>query len=372
MTARHARRSRIPFPAILAVLVVAVAAVVWAAIARDGTAAGAKVVAAPSDPSAGGSAGPTAQPSADATVARPPASGSGAPAAAAPPAEEPKRTIVIHGTGDVSLDPSYIPAFRSNGYGWAWSGLDGLFEQDDLTVINHECPSTDIVAPIPKTFSFRCDPEALDEARRAGVEVASLANNHGFDQGPDGLIDSIRNLERADIMPLGAGSSEEEADAPRYVEVKGWRIGLVGVGEVIDPDYQVADGDEVGTAVGHDFPRALRAIREAEANADLVIVVIHWGVELDTQPREYQVLEAHRMIDAGADVIFGHHAHRLQPMEVYEGRPIFYGLGNFVWPHFSVEGSTTAVAEVFVRPDGTIRGRLLPAYIGSDGHPTLR
>jgi poly-gamma-glutamate synthesis protein (capsule biosynthesis protein) len=78
------------------------------------------------------------------------------------------------------------------------------------------------------------------------------------------------------------------------------------------------------------------------------------------------------MIDAGADIIFGHHAHRLQPMEVYEGRPIFYGLGNFVWPSFSVEGSTTAVAEAVVRPDGTIRGRLLPAYIVSDGHPVLR
>lgn len=279
---------------------------------------------------------------------------------------------MIHGTGDVSLDPSYIPAFRSNGYGWAWSGLDGLFREDDLTVINHECPSTDIVDPIPKTFSFRCDPEALDEARDAGVEVASLANNHGFDQGPDALMDSIRNLRRSDIVPLGAGASEEEADAPRYVEVKGWRIGLVGVGEVIDPDFQVAEGNEVGTAVGHDFPRALRAIREAEANADLVIVVIHWGVELDTQPRDYQVQEAHRMIDAGADVIFGHHAHRLQPMEVYEGRPIFYGLGNFVWPSFSVEGSTTAVARAVVRPNGTIRGRLLPASIVSDGHPVLR
>ncbi len=285
---------------------------------------------------------------------------------------KPKRTIVIHGTGDVSLDPSYIPAFRSNGYGWAWSGLEGLFRREDLTVINHECPSTDIVAPIAKTFSFRCDPAALDDARRAGVEVASLANNHGFDHGPDALLDSIRNMERADIVPLGAGASEEEADAPRYVEVKGWRIGLVGVGEVIDPEYQVAEGNETGTAVGHDFPRALRAIREAEANADLVIVVIHWGVELDTQPRAYQISEAQRMVDAGADVIFGHHSHRLQPMEVIDGKPVFYGLGNFVWPSFSVAGSTTAVAQVVVRPNGTLKGRLLPAYIASNGHPALR
>ena len=82
-------------------------------------------------------------------------------------------------------------------------------------------------------------------------------------------------------MPIGAGASQEEADAARYIEVKGWKIGLVGVGEVIDPDSQVAVGDEIGTAVGQDFRRALEAIQDAEARADLVIVVIHWGVELD-------------------------------------------------------------------------------------------
>ena len=153
---------------------------------------------------------------------------------------------MIHGTGDVSLDPSFIPALASNGYGWAWSGLGGLFRHDDLTVINHECPSTDIVAPLDKRFVFRCDPDALDEARAAGVDAANLANNHGFDQGPEALLDSMENLRRADIVPIGAGASQEEADAPAYVEVKGWTIGLVGVGEVTDPDSQVAVGDEIG------------------------------------------------------------------------------------------------------------------------------
>jgi poly-gamma-glutamate synthesis protein (capsule biosynthesis protein) len=272
----------------------------------------------------------------------------------------------------VSLDPTYIPALRANGYAWAWSGLEGLFRDDDLTVINHECPSTDIVAPLAKTFVFRCDPAALDEARAAGVEVANLANNHGFDQGPDGLLDSLRNMRRAGVLAVGAGANAAEADAPRYVEVQGWTIAIVGVGEVLDPITQVATDARPGTAVGHGFGRALRAVREAEAHADLVLVTVHWGVELDTRPRDYQVQEARAMIRAGADAIFGHHSHRLQPMETYRGRPIFYGLGNFVWPRLSVEGATTAVARVVVRPDGTITGRLLPAEIVSDGHPVLR
>jgi poly-gamma-glutamate capsule biosynthesis protein CapA/YwtB (metallophosphatase superfamily) len=333
MTSRRGRRSRVQFGLLLIALGIAVGILAY--------------VVGRADDEAGAEGAPTS------------------------PSAEPRAKLVIHGTGDVSLDPSYIPAFGSNGYDWAWSGLGGLFRDDDLTVINHECPSTDILAPVDKRFVFRCDPDALDEAREAGVDVASLANNHGFDQGPEALLDSVRNFRRADIVPIGAGASQRDADAPAYVDVNGWTIGLVAVGRVIDPDSQVAVGDEIGTSVGHDFARALRAVRKAEAKADLVIVVIHWGVELDTQPRDYQVDEAHRMIDAGADVIFGHHAHRLQPMDTYRGKPIFYGLGNFVWPSLSVEGSTTAVAEVVVQPDGSLTGRLLPATIVSDGHPVL-
>jgi poly-gamma-glutamate synthesis protein (capsule biosynthesis protein) len=344
---------------VLAVFALGAAAVTWAAN-RDGEGAAA----------ATGESSPVRSVSPDVA----PVDESPSPSVATPetPAPAPKRRIVIHGTGDVSLDPNYIPAFRSNGYGHAWTGLGGLFEHDDLTIINHECPSTDIVDPFPKEFVFRCDPAALRVAKRFGVEVASLANNHGFDHGPEALLDSIRNIERAGIVPVGAGRDAREADAPRYVETGGWRIAVLGMGEVLDPLEQVAVANEPGTAVGHDFDRALRAIRLAERNADLVVVTIHWGHELDTVPRSYQVDEARRMIDAGADVIFGHHAHRLQPMDTYHGRPVFYGLGNFVWPNFSVEGSTTAVARVVVTPDGRISGSLLPAFITSPGHPVLR
>lgn len=366
---RHARRPRVPFGLLLVVLVVALAAIAWVAT-RDSGAESSRGAPAPG---AGGSPTSTTSPSTDDTVGASPGAGAGANTPTETTSPQPTRQdLVIHATGDVSLDPAYIPAFVANGYEWAWTGLDGLFRRDDLTIINHECPSTDIVAPVPKTFSFRCDPAALPVARRYGVDVANLANNHGFDQGPEGLLDSLRNLRRAGIVPVGAGANARAADAPRYVDVKGWRIGIVGVDEVLDPDNQVAVGNRPGTAVGHDFPRALRAIREAAANADVVLVVIHWGVELDIEPREEQVEEARRMIDAGADAIFGSHAHRLQPMGTYHGRPIFYGLGNFVWPNFSVAGSTTAVAEVTVTAAGRVTGRLLSAFIVAPGHPELR
>ena len=84
--------------------------------------------------------------------------------------------LVIHGTGDVSLDPSQIPAFGTRGYGWAWSGLGDVFSTDDLTIVNLECAATDVVDPVPKAYTIRCDPSALPAMRAAGVDVASQAN----------------------------------------------------------------------------------------------------------------------------------------------------------------------------------------------------
>ena len=157
------------------------------------------------------------------------------------------------------------------------------------------------------------------------------------------------------------------------LDLKGWRVAVLGFDQVVDPFPEaVATGSKPGTAAGHDTDLMIEAVRAAADRADIVVVDIHWGVELDTQPRAEQVALGHRLIDAGADVIFGGHSHRLQPMETYHGRPIFYSLGNFVWPNLSVAGSTTAVAEVTVTPQGRFRGRLLPAFITAPGHPVLR
>ena len=287
------------------------------------------------------------------------------------PTPEPRARLVIHGTGDVNLDPSYISTFASNGYGYAWSGLGGLFERDDLTIVNLECPASDAGTIIPKEFNFRCDPDALPAMRQAGVEVANQGNNHGYDYGPEALLDSVANLRRNGIRPVGAGRNEVAALKPAILDVQGWSVAVLGFGMVVDPPESVAGPGHPGIAAGHDTDAMLEAIGEAERHADLVIVTIHWGVELDTEPRAEQITLGHAFVEAGADIVFGHHAHRLQPVTHHQGRPIFWGLGNFVWPDFSVEGATTAVARAVVSPDGTVRGRLLPTFIEAPGHPVL-
>lgn len=356
MRGGHARRPPVPFWVVALALVVVLGVTVVSASARgdDSGTTGAGGVVTPS-------------PDGDRVVASPSQSPSPSPAPA--PSRE---RIVIHGAGDVSLDPGYITTYASHGYGYAWSGLGGLFRRDDLTVVNVECPVTDAGAQLVKEFSFHGTPDALPAMRDAGVEVGSLANNHAYDRGPRGLVDSRKNLEAAGIAAVGAGKNQDQALQPAVFQTGGWTIAVLGFDEVLDPLDEVAGPHKPGTAAGHDFSLMVGAVRAAAQSADIVVVMIHWGVELDTQPRDYQVSEGHRLIDAGADMIFGAHSHRLQPLSVYHGRPIFWSLGNFVWPNFSTAGSTTAVAEVTVTPEGRVEGKLLPAFITAPGHPELR
>ncbi len=347
-------------------------------LALVGTAAvaGAGVVVARSlgaGDGAGTTAGTGGTPSRTAGSSSASAARTATPAPTATPT--PRRgSLLIHAGGDTNLDPNYIPALRTYGYEHAWTGLDGLFERDDLTLVNCECAVSDEGSAYPgKEFNFRGDPAALPAMKAAGVDVANLGNNHAYDYGPVALVDTVANLRRHAIAPVGAGSGPKAALAPATFERNGWTIAVVGFDKVVDPyPTAIARPGHPGTAAGHDLDAMVRATAAAKKEADLVIVAIHWGVELDTVPRADDVILGKRLVEAGADMIFGGHAHRLQPMGNHSDRPIFYSLGNFVWPNFSVAGATTAVAEVRVSPQGRLRGRMLPAYIASPGHPVLR
>ncbi len=297
----------------------------------------------------------------------------------APPAEESRsvvarpsttptpagpRRLVIHGTGDVNLDPHQLGLALSS-FDAPWDGVRDLFGADDLTIINLECAPSPLGTAQDKQYTFRCD-KGHPQMDAAGIDVANLGNNHSGDFGPDALVDGRARLTSAGVAPVGAGRDAREANMPAMFEIKGWKIAVLGFGGVVPSPGWIAGANHPGVASGYDTASMVRAVRAADAHADLVLVAIHWGEELDTKPRGDDVARAHALIDAGADAIFGHHAHRLQPLEFYRGRPIAYGLGNFVWP----SSGPTAVAEVIVQPDGVIEACLLPARIGV-GRPAL-
>lgn len=318
-----------------------------------------EVVAAPTTTT---STAPTTLPPTTTTTTLPPTTTTTLP---------PKGELVIHGTGDVAVDPSYIPALASNGWDHAWSGLEGLFLEDDLTVINLECVPSDIGSPLDKAFVFRCPTESLPSIQAAGIDVANMGNNHSGDFGKEALVDGRANLLSAGIAPVGAGKDVFEAGEPALFEVDGWTVAVVGFGGVAPSNSWYATESRAGMRSGDHNDQMVEAVRAADEVADLVIVTIHWGAELDTEPRPEDVERAEQMIQAGADVIFGHHQHRLNPMEIVDGAPVFWGLGNFVWPHNSVASATTAVARVVVSPEGEIKACLIPAYIETHGHPVL-
>ena len=286
---------------------------------------------------------------------------------------EPERQrLVVSGVGDTNLDPNYIPAFRDKGYEHAFTGLDGVFIDDDLTIVNLECSSSDIGTPAHKAFTFNCAREALPIMADWGVEVANLANNHGADWGMEALLATKVNVANSGMAPVGVGANAVEAHEAAYFEVNGWKVAVIGLGGVIPHQGWIATEDSPGMADGDTIETMVAAVEAADQVADLVFVTIHWGVELDLQPRPEDIERAHAMIDAGADAIFGHHPHRLQPLEFYKGRPIAWSLGNFVWPRLSDAGATSAIAQVIVEPDGTIDACLIPVFIESHGHPVVQ
>jgi poly-gamma-glutamate capsule biosynthesis protein CapA/YwtB (metallophosphatase superfamily) len=281
------------------------------------------------------------------------------------PTPTPSGPIVVHGTGDVNLDPGQLHLLAS-GYEEPWTGVRELFRSDDVTVINLECAASDKGSKVPdKEFNFRC-PRGFEAMRESGVDVANQGNNHSLDFGAAAAMDARVNLSRAGVIPVGTGHDADEAHEPAILHVKGKTVAVLGFGGVIPFRGWVARPGHPGMADGDDIPSMVAAVKAADAIADLVFVAIHWGAERETKPQAGDVQRAHAMIDAGADGIFGHHAHRLQPLEFYKGRPIFYGLGNFVWPR----PGATAVAEVIVEPEGKIRACLLPGRI-SGGRPSL-
>jgi poly-gamma-glutamate synthesis protein (capsule biosynthesis protein) len=289
------------------------------------------------------------------------------------PTETPKQRLVVSGAGDVNLDPRFVRTFPSEGYEYAWTGLYGAFIADDLTIVNLECSPSDLGTAWVKPWTFRCDPEALPSMADAGVDVANLANNHGMDYGFEAMLDGKQNLTNVGIAPVGTGANYDDAYTPYMTEINGWTIAVIGSGGV-NPESGswLALDDRPGMTHGDDTESISAAIAEAKRDADLVLVTAHWGEQGTTRPRTFERRQAEAWIDAGADGVFGHHQHVLQPLEFYKGKPIAWGLGNFVWQAYPAQGSRTAIAQFVFEPDGRIGACLVPVQIERTGHPVIQ
>lgn len=229
-----------------------------------------------------------------------------------------------------------------------------VFGADDLTMVNLEGTITDERKHKDKTFYFRGEPEYVNILTNSSVEAVTVENNHSLDYLEDGYADTLSNLKKAGIRYTGFYS-------PAVIEVNGYHIVMLSLSMVSSyykPEYQATLENDI-TKYRND-------------NKTIIIINLHWGVETSGKPEKWQIEAAHSMIDAGADMIIGHHPHVLQGIEQYKGHYIVYSLGNFSFGGNSTATSpSTVIFRASFDEDGaghlTTRVSVVPCYTTSSG-----
>ena len=179
----------------------------------------------------------------------------------------------------------------------------------DLAVVNAEMAISDRGVPANKRFVFRAPPSAARRMASAGIDVASLGNNHAKDYGSSALVDTVDLLEAAGVAAIGAGATDAEAYRYRVLRTAGdVSVAFVGVSMIVPWGFP-AGPDSPGIASARPASRTVDSVREAAGAADVVIALVHWGIELTTCPNRAQRDFARELLDAGADAVIGHHPH---------------------------------------------------------------
>ena len=264
------------------------------------------------------------------------------------------RSFVVAAVGDIIYTRPLGPRYATH-----------LLRGADLATANLEGPITTHPYPGDKLIPLKMPPEAAQWVRDSGFHVVSLANNHALDYGQKGLLDTLEAMAPTGVAVVGAGPDLAAALAADHRTVSGVRVATLGIASTVPPGFAAGHGrpgiapvrvhvsfavdgalneEQPGTPPWvhtrtdpHDLGLVLTAIREARANADLVIVHVHWGVPPEWGARfqgdlaEYQRGMGHALVEAGAHLIVGHHAHALHGAEVHRGALILYSLGNFAF-----------------------------------------
>jgi len=239
--------------------------------------------------------------------------------------------------------------------------FEEIIQKSDISVTNLESPLTQINEPIGKSGpNFRTDPEIAKTIKETGFDLVTLANNHIYDQGEDGLNETITSLVDQDLEFVGAGNTLSEAQTPFYISIKGLKIAFI--------NFSLAGlwcaNENHGGSNSMNLIDNFNQIRSANQNADIVILIIHGGHEHQHYPSPETIKRYRFYAQSGADAIVAHHPHSIQGYEVYEETPIFYSLGNFLFPPYRDKDYEKhwfeGYAVVLKIKDGKINFKILP------------
>lgn len=277
----------------------------------------------------------------------------------------PGTAIRLTAVGDIMMDGTAKPYMTETGYDAAFDGVRTQLSNTSVLVGNLEGPLTHHAKiMVEKKYTFRSPPDLVAGAlARAGFNAVSLANNHSLDFGVQGMRDTILALQRYNIAHFGAGENINEARKPVIIDVQGVKLGLLGYSNTFPEEFW-AGSENPGTAFGH-AEHLAEDIRKLKSQVDFVAINIHWGQEGTTKLRDYQPYLAYLAIDAGADLVIGHHPHVLQAVEEYKNGLILYSLGNFVFGSFSPRAKLAAIAQIDFIPGMTPKLSLLPINVNN-------
>lgn len=286
----------------------------------------------------------------------------------------PVPAVQLAAGGDVMLARTVGERVLSAGPEVVFAGILPALEQADLFVANLEGVISDQGQPVAKSYTFRAPPAAADALAAAGVDLVSLANNHALDYGLEALADMLPRLRERGIETVGAGADEETARAPVVLERNGLRVAFLAY---VDVPVEGRTGfDTRSWEAGPDLPGVAWAepadmqfdIASARLKADVVIVLMHFGLEGSADYTSQQQALAHTAIDAGAALVLGAHSHVLQPVERYNDGLIVYGLGNLVFDGFGSPATYSAIFTATLTRAGVVAYDWVPVVI-SHGLP---
>jgi poly-gamma-glutamate synthesis protein (capsule biosynthesis protein) len=311
-------------------------------------------------PVSGTSPQPTAPPTTAAHTAAAPTT--------APPTTTLRKTLTIAAGGDVIGDRDVGTFIDTNGGDAVLAGVAPRLRGSQVAFVNLESPLSNKGARnVAKDVTFRGRTALVQGLHTAGIDVVSLANNHALDWGPKALLDTVARLDAAGIAHAGAGGDLDAARAPALLRTTSGTVAVLAY-TLILPEGFAAGTDRAGVNPGRAHrERLLADIAAASKRADWVVVSFHWGVEYTGQASREQRALAHDAVDAGADLILGHHPHVLQGLELYRNRLIAYSLGDFVFDHYSRPTGETVVLEIEMSPAGPPSFRVTPVYL-SESH----
>ena len=274
------------------------------------------------------------------------------------------KTITIDLVGDINLADDWYTMEAAAQRGGVSDCISENAQSElasaDISVVNNEFVYEDGETPLAgKTYTFGAATENVKLLKIFSADLVTLANNHVYDYGEEGLISTLDTLDDAEIPYVGAGRNLEEASAIKYFVVKGRKIAFVSATEIEKFAKYTKEATENSPGVIKTIDTSLfcSVIAEAKANADYVVACVHWGIEGKNDFEAEQRRMAEDYVKAGADVVIGGHPHRLQGVEFIEDTPVAYSLGNF-W--FSTGTIYTTIAQIRIDESGELSLYMIP------------